>query len=86
MEPAGRNGHGKTTLFRIIIGEEEIDTGVISIPKAYSIGHVRQAPEVTEDTVCEDGCRGLPAGGEMLRESFWERLSYNKTFRPEKML
>ncbi|MFP4000162.1 MAG: ATP-binding cassette domain-containing protein, partial [Desulfobacterales bacterium] len=26
----GRNGHGKTTLFRVIIGEESPDSGVIS--------------------------------------------------------
>ncbi|MBW1726099.1 MAG: ATP-binding cassette domain-containing protein [Deltaproteobacteria bacterium] len=28
----GLNGHGKTTLFRIIIGEESPDSGTISIP------------------------------------------------------
>lgn len=58
----GRNGHGKTTLFRLIIGEEEVDSGTIGIPKAYSIGHVRQEPEFTEDTVLKEGCRGMPAG------------------------
>ena len=25
----GRNGHGKTTLFRLIIGEEEVRTGTV---------------------------------------------------------
>ncbi len=58
----GRNGHGKTTLLRIIIGGEEVDSGTISIPKAYSIGYVRQEPEFSEDTVLREGCRGLPAG------------------------
>ena len=28
----GRNGHGKTTLFRLILGQEHQDSGVISIP------------------------------------------------------
>ena len=28
----GRNGHGKTTLFRMIIGEESFDEGAITIP------------------------------------------------------
>jgi ATP-binding cassette subfamily F protein 3 len=55
----GRNGYGKTTLFRLIIGEEQLDSGTISIPKGYSIGHVRQEPEFTEDTVLKEGCRGL---------------------------
>ena len=30
----GRNGHGKTTLFRIISGEEEPDEGFVNIPKS----------------------------------------------------
>jgi len=65
----GRNGHGKTTLLRLIIGEEEVDSGTISIPKAYSIGYVRQEPEFTEDTVLGEGCRGLPAGE---RDKHWK--------------
>ena len=31
----GRNGHGKTTLYRLITGEEQPDSGEISIPKNY---------------------------------------------------
>ena len=57
----GRNGHGKTTLFRLIAGEEEPDSGVISIPKSYSIGYVLQEPDFIEGSVLEEGCRGLPA-------------------------
>lgn len=29
----GRNGHGKTTLFRMIIGKDHPDSGTITIPK-----------------------------------------------------
>jgi ATP-binding cassette subfamily F protein 3 len=29
----GRNGHGKTTLFRIIVGEEPPDEGSVIIPR-----------------------------------------------------
>jgi ATP-binding cassette subfamily F protein 3 len=65
----GRNGHGKTTLFRLIIGEEEVDGGTISIPKAYSIGYVHQEPEFNEDTVLKEGCRGLPEND---KESIWK--------------
>ncbi len=57
----GRNGYGKTTLFRLIAGEEEPDSGTISIPKGYTIGYVLQEPDFTESTVLEEGCRGLPA-------------------------
>ena len=38
----GRNGHGKTTLFKLIAGEELSDSGSISIPKNYRISYVRQ--------------------------------------------
>jgi ATP-binding cassette subfamily F protein 3 len=57
----GRNGHGKTTLFRLIAGLEEPDAGAIAVPKGYSIGYVLQEPEFTEETVLEEGCRGLAA-------------------------
>ena len=56
----GRNGHGKSTLFRMIIGEEEYDDGRLTAPKGYRIGHVRQQLRFTEKTVLEEGMRGLP--------------------------
>ena len=36
----GRNGHGKTTLLRMITGEDHPDSGEIVIPKNYRIGYV----------------------------------------------
>ncbi len=56
----GRNGHGKTTLFRILIGEEEYDDGNLTFPKGYRIGHVRQQLLFTRETVLEEGVLGLP--------------------------
>jgi ATP-binding cassette subfamily F protein 3 len=38
----GRNGAGKSTLFRLIDGLLTPDDGVISIPKTWKIGHLRQ--------------------------------------------
>lgn len=38
----GRNGTGKTTLFKIIRGEMILDTGDISLPKGWKIGGVSQ--------------------------------------------
>ena len=55
----GRNGHGKTTLFRLIIGDDHPDSGNINIPKNYRIGYVRQHLDFTEQTVLEEGMRGL---------------------------
>lgn len=56
----GRNGHGKTTLFRIIIGQEEYDEGRLTAPKGYRIGHVQQQLRFTEPTVLKEGMLGLP--------------------------
>ncbi len=56
----GRNGHGKTTLMKILIGEADYDGGTITIPKNYRIGHVSQQLSFTEKTILEEGMRGLP--------------------------
>ncbi|MGD1075402.1 MAG: ABC-F family ATP-binding cassette domain-containing protein [Thermodesulfovibrionales bacterium] len=55
----GRNGHGKTTLFRMIIGEEHPDSGVISTPLNYQVGHLSQHIRFTEKTVLNEGCLSL---------------------------
>jgi ATP-binding cassette subfamily F protein 3 len=55
----GRNGHGKTTLFRIITGFEAPDGGSVGIPKHYRIGYVTQHIDFQKDTVLEEGMRGL---------------------------
>ncbi|MGZ5425486.1 MAG: ABC-F family ATP-binding cassette domain-containing protein, partial [Candidatus Aminicenantales bacterium] len=56
----GRNGHGKTTLFRMIIGEEEPDEGTITKPRKYRIGYVEQRVRFTEPTVLAEGAKALP--------------------------
>ena len=55
----GRNGHGKTTLFRIIVGEEGPDEGKVFRPKNYAIGYLGQQLNFTKPTVLEEGCVGL---------------------------
>jgi len=55
----GRNGHGKTTLFKLILGEEHEDSGVISIPSRYRIAHLSQHISFTEDTILKEGCLSL---------------------------
>ncbi len=57
----GRNGHGKTTLFRIIIGAESADGGTVALPKNYRLGYVRQHIDFTENTVLAEGMKGLCA-------------------------
>lgn len=55
----GRNGQGKTTLMKIIIGEEHPDEGSVSMPNNYRLGYVRQHLNFTEDTVLKEGVLGL---------------------------
>jgi ATP-binding cassette subfamily F protein 3 len=57
----GRNGHGKTTLFRMIVGLEEPDEGSIMIPRHYRIGYVRQEIDFAAETVFQEALRALPA-------------------------
>jgi ATP-binding cassette subfamily F protein 3 len=64
----GRNGHGKTTLLRLIIGEEHADAGGIVVPKGYRLGYVQQQIAFKEKTVLEEGARGLPPDE---RDQFW---------------
>jgi ATPase subunit of ABC transporter with duplicated ATPase domains len=41
----GPNGSGKTTIFRMLVGEEQADDGDISVPKRVTIGYFRQDVE-----------------------------------------
>ena len=55
----GRNGHGKSTLFQMILGNVEPDSGQIMIPKNYRIGHLEQHLHFTQPTVLEECALGL---------------------------
>ncbi|UCF90135.1 MAG: ABC-F family ATP-binding cassette domain-containing protein, partial [Desulfobacterales bacterium] len=53
-------GHGKTTLFRLLLGQEQPDAGQIIIPKNYRIGYVRQELRFSRATALEEGRTALP--------------------------
>lgn len=57
----GRNGHGKTTLFRMVLGQEQPDSGTIGIPNGYRAGHLSQHLRFTGDTVLKEACLSLPS-------------------------
>jgi ATPase subunit of ABC transporter with duplicated ATPase domains len=48
----GPNGSGKTTVFRMIAGEEEPDAGELSIPKRTTVGYFRQDVEAMGGRRC----------------------------------
>ena len=56
----GRNGHGKSTLFKLILGQEESDSGEITIPRNYRIGHLEQHLHFSEPTILAEAALGLP--------------------------
>ena len=41
----GPNGSGKTTIFRMLVGEEQADDGDVSVPRRVTIGYFRQDVE-----------------------------------------
>lgn len=49
----GRNGTGKTTLFRAITGDMPSETGSISLPKGLRIGQVAQEAPGTEEPLID---------------------------------
>ncbi|MEZ5803580.1 MAG: ABC-F family ATP-binding cassette domain-containing protein [Rhizobiaceae bacterium] len=49
----GRNGTGKTTLFRAITGDVSAETGSITLPKNMRIGQVAQEAPGTEESLIE---------------------------------
>jgi ATP-binding cassette subfamily F protein 3 len=56
----GRNGCGKSTLFKLILDQEHPDDGQLSIPKGYRIGHLAQHLEFHEENILKEVCLGLP--------------------------
>ncbi len=56
----GRNGYGKTTLLKMIVGEAEYDSGEIQIPKNYKIGYLKQHLDFKHKTIIEEVASVLP--------------------------
>ena len=49
----GRNGTGKTTLFKLILKEFVLDSGIIEVPKNFKIGSVAQEAPSSEETLLD---------------------------------
>lgn len=49
----GRNGTGKTTLFKLITGELALDDGSIEIPRKMRIGGIAQEAPASDDSLLE---------------------------------
>ncbi|WP_295222709.1 ABC-F family ATP-binding cassette domain-containing protein [Seleniivibrio sp.] len=65
----GRNGHGKTTLMRILTGEQEQDDGTINVPRNYTLGYLKQVIDFKHKTAREEAASGLK---EAERDDVWK--------------
>jgi ATP-binding cassette subfamily F protein 3 len=72
----GRNGHGKSTILRMILKQEEPDSGTITYPRDYRIGHLSQHLKFTESNILDEVCLSLP-----LLDGCWK-----ETYKAEAML
>ena len=72
----GRNGHGKSTLFRLLTGREEPDSGEIHFPEHYTVGYLDQHLKFTESNVVREAALGLPE-----QEGGWQ-----ETYKAEAVL
>jgi ATPase subunit of ABC transporter with duplicated ATPase domains len=65
----GPNGSGKTTIFRMIIGEEQPDEGEVSVPRKLTIGYFRQdVEEMSGRSVLDEAIAGSGRAGNLHHE------------------
>lgn len=78
----GRNGYGKTTLFRLILNQDIIDDGEINIPDNYTIGSLDQQLTFTEKDILSEVAKVLP---EAEKYDIWkaEKLLSGLGFSPK---
>ncbi|PWJ64976.1 MULTISPECIES: ABC-F family ATP-binding cassette domain-containing protein [unclassified Fibrobacter] len=82
----GRNGCGKSTLFKMILGQECLDGGTIDIPKKYTIGYLQQHINFTHKTVHEEACSVLkPNEDGWIEEHKVEAILFGLGFDEESM-
>ena len=65
----GRNGTGKTTLFKLILKELVLDSGIIEVPKNFKIGSVAQEAPSSEETLLETVLSADTERTELLKDS-----------------
>ncbi|TDJ05128.1 MAG: ABC transporter ATP-binding protein [Deltaproteobacteria bacterium] len=56
----GRNGTGKSTLLKILYGDETADSGEVKTPKNYKIGKLDQHISFSQDSVMKECIQSLP--------------------------
>ena len=80
---AGRNGQGKTTLFRVVAGEVLPERGTVSLAKGKRAGYLPQdvQPPASDRTVIEEVVAAVPEVAHL--EAEVERLAHEVAASPE---
>jgi ATP-binding cassette subfamily F protein 3 len=81
----GRNGSGKSTFLKLLLGKLEPDSGNVEIPRGYKIGHLEQHIKFSHDSVVSEVCSVLPEDREY---EGWkgEEILFGLGFSPEEIL
>ncbi len=74
----GRNGCGKSTLFKIILDQESPDDGVIEKPKGYEIGYLAQHLSFSKKTIIEEVLHSSRDKKEYLCQMILSGLGFSK--------
>lgn len=80
----GRNGEGKTTLFKLIAGDETPDHGFISLSKEAKVGLLSQVPNYADGTVVIDCLNSVFTELDKLEQEM-RRLEVKMTEEPENL-
>lgn len=65
----GRNGTGKSTLFKVLTGEMASQSGTVELPKGAKLGQVAQEAPATEDSLIEIVLAADTERAELLKRS-----------------
>lgn len=64
----GKNGAGKSTMLKILCGQQKPTSGVVAVPNDTTIGYLPQVMKLSDDTTVREETRKAFAGNTKLKE------------------
>ena len=65
----GKNGAGKSTMLKILCGQQKPTSGVVAVPNDTTIGYLPQVMKLSDDTTVREETRKAFAGNTKLKEA-----------------